>query len=239
MLTEIVFLWEPIEKTYDRRTLLQSGTVGAVALLAGCLGADEPGEETYYVVAYHWGFAAFDEDGVEHDPIDVPEGTEVTLVAVNDHATDAFEALPDPVEAELEEFDALARTQQHVEDGIIPEPDDTTIEEEYEEAHDHAHDGHGHDDDGHGHDEAHDNGDADGDDDHNDDDHNDNGDELTMLDHEVIVPAYDVELEVLSTADEPVEASFVADEPGTSEIICTHDCGYGHPYMSHELLRVE
>ena len=210
-------------KWYDRRTVLRTGGIGATALLAGCIGTAEaseaePGEETFYIVAYHWGFAAFDVDGTEHESIEVPEGTELTLVAVNDHASDAFDYLPCDVEAVLKEFDALERTQTHVEDGIIPEPDDVTIEEKYEEAHDDAH----------RHDE---------DDDHHEDDDHDR--ELTMLDHEVIIPGYDVEMEVLSTADKPVRTTFVTDETGTFDFLCTHDCGYGHPYMVREMLRVE
>ena len=205
---------------YNRRTILKGSAVGTAALLAGCLGDTDPGEETYYVVVYHWGFAAFDEEGTEHDLIEVSEGTELTLVAVNDHASDAFDELPAPVETVLEEFDALARTKQLVEDGIIPEPEDATIEEVYQATHDHAHDN----------------------DDHHDDDPHDDNDhhnaELTMMDHELIIPGFDVHLQVLSTAHEPVQTSFVTDEPGTFEFVCTHDCGYGHPYMRREMLRV-
>ena len=236
-----------VNKLYGRRTVLQTGGIGATALLAGCIGTAEasdagPGRETFYAVAYHWGFAAFDVNGTEHERIEVPEGTELTLVAVNDHASDAFDYLPCDVQTALEEFDALARTQQHVEDGIIPEPDDATIEEKYEEAHDDAH----------GHDEHHEDDDQHEDDDHNeddqheDDDHNEDADhhgdddhELTMLDHEVIVPGYDVEMEVLSTADEPLRTTFVTDETGTFDFLCTHDCGYGHPYMVREMLHVD
>ncbi|MFP8888464.1 hypothetical protein ACLI4U_01670 [Natrialbaceae archaeon A-CW2] len=211
-----------MNELYNRRTVLQSGGIGATALIAGCLDdvglGDEPGDETYYIVAYHWGFAAFDEDGTEHELIEVPEGTELTIVAINDHASDAFGDLPEPVETILEDFDALERTKQHVEDGTIPEPEDATIEEVYEEAHDHAHNGH--DDDG-----------------HDDDGHDEN--ELTMLDHELIIPGHDVEMMVLSTADEPVQTSFVTDETGTFDFVCTHDCGYGHPYMVREMLQVE
>lgn len=231
-----------MNELYNRRKVLQTGGIGATALIAGCVGDvgpdDEPGDETYYVVAYHWGFAAFDEDGREHELLEVTEGTELTIVAINDHATDAFGELPGPVETVLEEFDALARTKQHVEDGTIPEPDDATIEERYEEAHDHAHDGHG--DDGHG-DDGHDD-DGHDDDDHDDANHDDDdhdGNELTMLDHELIIPGYDVEMLVLSTADEPVQTSFVTDDTGTFDFVCTHDCGYGHPYMVREMLRVE
>ncbi|MCU4752130.1 hypothetical protein OB919_09065 [Halobacteria archaeon AArc-curdl1] len=241
-----------MNELYNRRTVLQSGGIGATALIAGCLDdvglGDEPGDETYYIVAYHWGFAAFDEDGTEHELIEVPEGTELTIVAINDHASDAFGDLPEPVETILEDFDALERTKQHVEDGTIPEPEDATIEEVYEEAHDHAHNGHdddGHDDDGHdddGHDDDGHDDDGHDDDDHDDDDHDDDGhdeNELTMLDHELIIPGYDVEMMVLSTADEPVQTSFVTDETGTFDFVCTHDCGYGHPYMVREMLQVE
>jgi hypothetical protein len=50
----------------------------------------EAGELTAYVVAYHWGFAIFDEDGAELDQLRVRPGTSVELVAVNDHASAAI-----------------------------------------------------------------------------------------------------------------------------------------------------
>ena len=202
-----------------RRTVLQAAAIGSTGLLAGCVGDPDPSEEAYYVVVYHWGFAVFDEDGTEHDMIEVPEDTELTVVAVNDHATDAFSDLPAPVETVLEEFDARARTEQHVADGMIPEPDDATIGGKYDEVHDEAH--------------MDDHNDADD----NDDDHN--GNELTKLDHRIIVPGTDVHMEVLSTAHEPAQTSFVTDQTGTFEFVCTHDCGYGHPYMVREILHVD
>ena len=206
-------------QAFRRRTVLQATAVVSTAMLAGCVGDPDPSEETYYAVAYHWGFAAYDEDGTEYDIIEVPKDTELTVVAINDHATDAFADLPEPVETVLEEFDARTRTEQHVEDGIIPEPDDATIGEKYDETHAAAHM-----------------------DDHNDDDHGDddhNGNELTKLDHELIIPGTDVYMEVLSTAHEPSQASFVTDETGAFNFVCTHDCSYGHPYMVREMLHVE
>lgn len=207
--------------TYSRRRIVQTGGIGATALLAGCLDSiglsDDPEEVTYYVVAFHWGFAAFDADGNEHDVIEVSEGTELTIVAVNDHASDAFGALPDPVESVLEDFDALERTKQLVEDGTIPEPEDHTIEEVYEEAHDHGHDHNDHEEEEHG---------------------DSDGNELTMMDHEVIIPEYDLELLAIHDVEELEQETIETDQTGTFDIICTHDCGYGHPYMVKELLEV-
>lgn len=170
-------------------------TGGAVAAgLAGCIGddgddndyrdttdgqedphADVAAQVDAYVVAYHWGYAVFDDHGEEVDRLEVEPNTEVTIHAVNDHAYDAFEALPDPVAGVLEDFDALGRTKAKVEAGELPEPSGTTVEEAYQEAHGGGHD-HAHDDDDHGHDDedAHDDdghGHDDDDHGHGDDDH--------------------------------------------------------------------
>lgn len=190
-----------------RRRVLTLTSGAAAVGLAGCLGddtdpADDHAEEhagvvaerDAYVVTYHWGYAAFDESGNELDEIEVEPNTELTLYAVNDHAYDAFEELPDPVAAELKDFDALERTKQKVEAGDIPEPSDGTIEEFYDEAHGRGHDddghddnshsirrlhdegdddGHGHDDDGHGHDDDDGHGHDEDDDGHGHDDDDD------------------------------------------------------------------
>jgi heme/copper-type cytochrome/quinol oxidase subunit 2 len=55
------------------------------------------GSVTAYVVGYHWGWALFDEEGTALDVLEVPTGTEVELVAVNDHASHAIGQLPDAV----------------------------------------------------------------------------------------------------------------------------------------------
>ncbi|MCU4752361.1 hypothetical protein OB919_10240 [Halobacteria archaeon AArc-curdl1] len=208
-----------------RRMLTLSGGAATVAL-AGCLGGDEddPGvtddhgdedhtgveaEREAYVVTYHWGYAVFDEHGDELDQIEIAPGTELTIHAVNDHAYDAFEALPDPVAEQLDDFDALARTEEKVEAGEFPEPEDATVEGVYDEAHgrggdDDHDDGHshsvsreleieflhdedddGHDDDDHGHDDDDHGHDDDGhdDDDHDDDDHGHDDDDHDDDDH--------------------------------------------------------
>jgi hypothetical protein len=107
-------------------------------LLAGCTaGSPASTQETVYVAVYHWGFALFDEDGTERDEIRIPRGTELTLYAVNDHAHDAIHRLPEPVAKAVEELHPLERTKEHVAAGRIPAPWDGTIEEKYEETHDH------------------------------------------------------------------------------------------------------
>ena len=216
----------------SRRRLLALTAAGSAAAAAGCLGDDDGDAETEaYVAVYHWGYTLFDEDGNEFDQLEVAPDTEVTLHAVNDHAYDAFEDLPDPVAGELEDFDAMGRTRGHVEAGQIESPDDETIEAVYEEAHGGGHDHNGHDDDGHGHDDdGHDDGHG-----HDDDDH---GHEDALLDHGFTISEFDVQAEVEGDADEPATVSFVTDEPGTYEATCHIHCGYGHTYQSREILVV-
>lgn len=215
----------------------------AAAALAGCLGEDDPdagnGEEhangehagveadlEAYVVAYHWGYAVFDENGDELDLIEVAPNTELTLHAVNDHAYDAFGALPDPIVAKLEDFDGLARTKAKVEAGDFPEPNDATVEEVYQEAH-----GHGHDDHDDGHDDGHD-------DDHNDG-HDDGHDhEDAMLDHGFALQGLDVTFQVPVDADTPTTESVVVEEPGTYEAFCTVPCGHYHGHQRQDLVHV-
>ncbi len=45
-----------------------------------------PPTATFTVVAYHWGFAIYDEDGVEIPKIEVARGTEVTLLVIGAEA---------------------------------------------------------------------------------------------------------------------------------------------------------
>jgi hypothetical protein len=84
--------------------------------------AVEPGRVTAYVVAYHWGWAIFDEDGDELDVLEVPVGTEIELIAVNDHASQAIDQLPAPVAEAIAAISWSERTQQNVEQGRIPDP---------------------------------------------------------------------------------------------------------------------
>ena len=260
------------ETDLTRRNVIALAGGTAAAGLAGCLGddgqVDDHGEEhvgieselTVYVAVYHWGFTAFDETGEELDVIEIEPNTELTIQAVNDHAYDAFEALPDPVATQLEDFDALERTKQKVEAGELPEPDGATVEEVYEKAHGHGHgdddhhdDGHGdddHHDDGHGDDDHHDDGHGDddhhddghGDDDHHDDGHGDDDhghdhDDAT-LDHGFSVRELGIQMQVPWDKDEPVEQTVVVEEPGTYEARCIVGCGYYHTDQVEELIEV-
>ncbi len=234
-----------------RHTLaLMAGIAGTA--LAGCIGAGggetgEAGEETAYIVNYHWDFAVFDEDGTELDVLEVTPNTEVTLYAVNDHAYDAIDELPEPVAAAIHEMEPLERMKAAVEAGELPEPEDATVEEVYEEAHGHGHDHDDHGDDHHDdhhddeHDDDHHEEDDHGDDHHDDeDDHHDDHDHAGgKLDHGFVILDLDVTVDVPADANEPTETTFVVEEPGTYEAICTVDCGYYHAEMVDEILRVE
>lgn len=107
--------------------------------------AEEPEdlEVTAYVVGYHWGWALFDEDGTELDALEVPVGTTVELVAVNDHARDAIDQLPDPVAEAIHAADWHERALHAVAEGRIPDPQDE-IGMSMSEALAAAHDGHDH-----------------------------------------------------------------------------------------------
>ena len=113
--------------------------------------AETPSEEqptedlqiTAYVVAYHWGFAIFDEDGGELEQLRAPKGATVELVAVNDHASAAIAQLPDPVAAAIDAADWHERAHHDVEMGRIPNPAEETGES-LSEALAAAHDGHNH-----------------------------------------------------------------------------------------------
>lgn len=197
-------------------------------IVTGTLGDTVDREETYYAVGYHWGYAVFDANGTEYSMIDVPQGTELTLVAVNDHAHDAIDELPAALSETVKDIDWKARTVQHVEDGEIPAPEDSTIEEEYETVHELAHGHSNHNDD---HDEEN----------HNNDTHEDGtNDEAcgTEMDHTLTIGEYDVDLCLDHEASEPSETTFTADEQGTFTFICMNYCGYGHSYQQEEILYV-
>ncbi len=83
--------------------------------------APEPVQVTVYVVGYHWGWALFDEDGSELEVLEGPVGSEVELIAVNDHATHAIEQLPEPVAASIASLDWHERAHHDVEMGHIPD----------------------------------------------------------------------------------------------------------------------
>ncbi len=265
------------ESFVTRRKALATAGGAAAAGLTGCLHAGEEGDaeaeepvETMdaYVVAYHWGFTAFDESGEEINPIEVEPGTELRIHAVNDHAFDAFHHMPDTVEERLMEFDALERTKRHVEEGRLPEPEHASVEEMYDVAHgrghhpDHedVHDGHGHDDDGH--DDGHGHDDGDHHDDlsiaepgempllHGDDEEHaeeDEGDGHVEEDdgHDHAGGMLDhgfmiagESVTLPADADEPTEVTVTLHEPGSHEAICTVDCGWGHAHQQHELIQV-
>lgn len=107
--------------------------------------ADEPGDVptgdlkvTAYVVAYHWGFALFDEDGTELEVLEAPVGAEVELVAVNDHAHGAIEQLPGPVGATIDAIDWRQRVRDDIAAGRVPDPEEvegTSLEEALEVPH--------------------------------------------------------------------------------------------------------
>ncbi len=114
----------------------QDGTAADEAAAPTDEPADEPGEEpveeigtepaepeevTAYVVAYHWGWAVFDEDGTELEVLEVPVGSEVELVAVNDHASHAIEQLPTPVAETITSIDWHDRAHHDMEQGHIPD----------------------------------------------------------------------------------------------------------------------
>ncbi|MFQ5919843.1 MAG: hypothetical protein ACE5I4_07355 [Thermoplasmata archaeon] len=60
-----------------------AAVLGSVAAVLLSSPAPATMERTYQVVAYHWGFAIFDENGNEVPRIEVAEGTEVTLSVIS------------------------------------------------------------------------------------------------------------------------------------------------------------
>lgn len=216
-------------------------------------------DETFYVVAYHWGWGVFKEDGTELDGIRVKEGTTVEIFAVNEHAGEAIEKLPAPVADAIMAIDWEKRTIEAVEKGLIPTPEDMTIEEALGIGHAHGVDeGHGHDeDDGHSHNETaasedeHDENDGhghnDGDDHHDEDaahedEHDDDQAEPLwpfMENHGFLIHQYGVVEYLEADAHEPVHVVFRADVPGAYQFICTNYCGYGHKYQPQHMLIVE
>jgi hypothetical protein len=86
-------------------------------------GAVEPEQVTAYVVGYHWGWAIFDEDGGELEVLEVPVGTKVELIAVNDLATHAIDRLSPPVAETIRSIDWHERAHTDVEMGRTPDPE--------------------------------------------------------------------------------------------------------------------
>jgi heme/copper-type cytochrome/quinol oxidase subunit 2 len=100
-------------------------------------------EITAYVVAYHWGFAIFDEDGTELEQLRAAPGATVEIVAVNDHASHALGQLPEPVAAGIRAANWHERAHHDVEMGRIPDPE-SDAGESLSAVLAAAHDGHSH-----------------------------------------------------------------------------------------------
>lgn len=105
--------------------------------------AAEPERVTAYVVGYHWGWAVFDADGTELEVLEVSAGTEVELIAVNDHASHAMAHLPDPVVAATAAISWHDRALRDIAMGHLPDPEETEGMS-LSEALTIAHDGHDH-----------------------------------------------------------------------------------------------
>lgn len=243
-----------------RRGLLAAFGGVTSSAIAGCLQGGQvtaQGEFDVYLVSYHWGFAAFDEDGTELDVVEIPVNTTVTFHAVNDHAGDAIDQLPGPVQAEIEHFDPLARTRARIEAGELPEPEGATVEEVYEEAHGrgHEHDeGDGHNGDNHNedeHDDDHDEDDHNGtdhdeEDGHNDEDDGHNGDahdddghgDGARTDHGFMIREFGILTELDDHAHAPVVESVLVTDPGIYEVVCATPCGYYHELQRADLIHV-
>ncbi len=212
-----------------KRSVSILAIVLAGAALAACEEADaEPeADVTAYVLAYHWGFALFDEEGRELEKLEVPQGSTVALVAVNDHAFDAINELPQPVANAMLQLDLHARVREDIEQGLIRDPAEygmslerelAQVEEDADDDlhHDHDHGEHAHYL-GEGHEYAH---------------------RDTYMDHGLRIPGYDVEIERIPfDAPLPNLTVFDADREGTFQFECTQSCGFGHPHP-REMLAV-
>jgi heme/copper-type cytochrome/quinol oxidase subunit 2 len=103
----------------------------------------EPEQVTAYVVSYHWGWAIFDEEGIELGTLEVAVGTTLELIAVNDHATHAIDQLPGAVAEAVRTTDWHERAHDAVREGRVPDPEEE-IGMTMSEALRAAHDGHNH-----------------------------------------------------------------------------------------------
>lgn len=168
----------------------------------------EPEEVTAYVVGYHWGWALFDEDGTELEQLEVPVGSEVELVAVNDHASHAIEQLPGPVVGSIESMDWHERAVEDLEQGQ-PEGLEDELDQagmSLSEAITVAHDG--------------------------------SAEADPTPDHELMVTGLGVDTFLEAHADAPERLVFTADEEGTYEFRCLAECGVGHEAQRLEMLVV-
>lgn len=230
--------------------LIGAVSLAVLVLTAACSSGDtgpsvveaaeipEP-DVTYYVVAYHWGWGVFDEQGREVDAVRVPEGTTVEMYAVNDAAADAIALLPAPVAAAISAIGwDSERMQRDIAEGRLPDPaltvgmpvEEIMHDEEEEEA------------DGHAEEEA----EADA--------HDEEGDaaadampawrmpwlgeERELATHGFLIPWYGVATKLQPDAEEPFRTVFIADRSGDFEFVCTVYCGYGHRYQPRTMLFV-
>jgi heme/copper-type cytochrome/quinol oxidase subunit 2 len=107
------------------------------------VGSGEPEQVTAYVVGYHWGWALFDENGDELDVLEVSVGSEVELIAVNDHAGHAISQLPEPVVEAISAISWHERVHHDMDMGRIPDLEQAEGVS-LDEALTIAHDGHDH-----------------------------------------------------------------------------------------------
>lgn len=99
---------------------------------------------TAYVVAYHWGWAIFDEEGRDLEVLQVPVGATVELFAVNDHASEAIGQFPAPVAQAIQGIDWKERAHHDQDAGRMAVPAGSTLDEMLHAVHDdHALENHG------------------------------------------------------------------------------------------------
>lgn len=197
----------------------------AAGLFSTCAETEtEPvADTTAYVLAYHWGFALFDEQGQELDTLQVQQGERVRIVAVNDHAFDAINTLPDPVANAMLTIDLHARAREDIRAGLLRDPEEygTTVERELAFVEDDARGAGGHDHGGHYIRDEHQYIIVD-----------------TYMDHGLLVTGYNVRINrIPSDAREPSSVVFTANREGSFRFECTVTCGFGHPHP-RELLEV-
>ena len=174
--------------------------------------ATEPeADVTAYVLAYHWGFAVFDADGRELDRLEVPVGSTVRVVAVNDHAGAAIARLPREVASTIRLTDWNERAHIDVAEGRIRDPAEFGMSLQRELDLSHAHDtssgpAHVH--------WTEFPGAAPG-----------------FTDHGLEIVGYGVRIDRLDAyAERPKSVFFTADRAGRFVFECVVKCGFGHSH---------